>query len=162
MTISSLTLIRPDDWHLHLRDEQALAAVLPDTARQFARAIIMPNLNPPVTTVDLAAQYNQRIEQAMQETGVQNFTPLMTLYLTDNTTADEVHKQLGQLLIVNGVEYAQRTNACLFVGRVIPSSGKNGIYRIIYRLFHPYFTMQTNTHFGKIVVECNAYVAVGL
>ena len=92
MTISSLTLIRPDDWHLHLRDEQALAAVLPDTARQFARAIIMPNLNPPVTTVELAAQYKQRIEQAMLETGVQNFTPLMTLYLTDNTTADEVRR----------------------------------------------------------------------
>ncbi|MDO5681187.1 MAG: dihydroorotase [Pelistega sp.] len=92
MTITSLTIIRPDDWHLHLRDELALAAVLPDTARQFARAIIMPNLNPPVTTVALAAQYKQRIEQAMLETRVQNFTPLMTLYLTDNTTADEVHK----------------------------------------------------------------------
>jgi dihydroorotase len=85
---SSLTLIRPDDWHLHLRDDAALVAVLPDTARRFARAIVMPNLKPPVTTVALAAQYRQRIIDALSA-GLR-FTPLMTLYLTDNTAAAEV------------------------------------------------------------------------
>ena len=84
----SLTLIRPDDWHLHLRDGVALAAVLPDTARRFARAIVMPNLKPPVTTVALAAQYRDRILAALPA-GLR-FTPLMTLYLTDNTAAAEV------------------------------------------------------------------------
>ena len=84
----SLTLIRPDDWHLHLRDDAALAAVLPDTARRFARAIVMPNLKPPVTTVALAAQYRDRILAALPA-GLR-FTPLMTLYLTDNTAAAEV------------------------------------------------------------------------
>lgn len=92
MNSTTLTLLRPDDWHLHLRDEQALAAVLPDTARQFARAIIMPNLKLPVTTVELAAQYKARIERVMQEKQITGFTPLMTLYLTDNTSAEEVHK----------------------------------------------------------------------
>jgi dihydroorotase len=84
----SLTLTRPDDWHLHLRDGAALAAVLPDTARQFARAIVMPNLKPPVTTAALAAEYRQRILDARPEGS--DFKPLMTLYLTDNTAAEEI------------------------------------------------------------------------
>ncbi|AOY91776.1 dihydroorotase [Cupriavidus sp. USMAA2-4] len=84
----TLTIIRPDDWHLHLRDGAALAAVLPDTARQFARAIIMPNLKPPVTTVEQAAAYRARILAALPA-GLQ-FEPLMTLYLTDNTPAEEI------------------------------------------------------------------------
>ncbi|MGE8368056.1 dihydroorotase [Cupriavidus sp.] len=84
----TLTITRPDDWHLHLRDGTALAAVLPDTARQFARAIIMPNLKPPVTTVAQAAAYRDRILAALPA-GLA-FEPLMTLYLTDKTSAEEI------------------------------------------------------------------------
>ena len=85
-----LTITRPDDWHLHLRDGAALAAVLPSTARQFARAIVMPNLRPPVTTAAQAAAYRQRILAALP--AGQAFEPLMTLYLTDNTPPDEVRR----------------------------------------------------------------------
>jgi dihydroorotase len=85
-----LTITRPDDWHLHLRDGDALAAVLPHTAAQFARAIVMPNLKPPVTTVDQAAAYRQRILAAVP--AGMAFEPLMTLYLTDNTPPAEVAK----------------------------------------------------------------------
>ncbi len=92
ITPDAITLIRPDDWHLHLRDDGALAAVLPDSARQFARAIVMPNLKPPVTTVAMAQAYKDRIEAVMQEKNIKGFTPLMTLYLTNNTTAAEVKK----------------------------------------------------------------------
>ena len=88
--INTLTLTRPDDWHLHLRDGVALKAVLPDSARQFARAIVMPNLRPPVTTVESALSYRQRILDALPEAA--NFEPLMTLYLTDNTSVDEIKK----------------------------------------------------------------------
>jgi len=84
----ALTIARPDDWHLHLRDGAALAAVLPDTARRFGRAIVMPNLKPPVTTVALAAAYRDRILAALP--AGMSFTPLMTLYLTDNTPPAEV------------------------------------------------------------------------
>ncbi|WP_020203184.1 dihydroorotase [Cupriavidus sp. WS] len=84
----TLTITRPDDWHLHLRDGAALAAVLPDTACQFARAIIMPNLKPPVTTVAQAAAYRERILAALP--AGMAFEPLMTLYLTDNTPAAEI------------------------------------------------------------------------
>ena len=105
---TSITIIRPDDWHLHLRDGAALQAVLPDTARQFARAIVMPNLRPPVTTTELAMAYRERILAALKNPTVRGepvepqslstssprtefgFEPLMTLYLTDNTTADEI------------------------------------------------------------------------
>ncbi|CAG9163720.1 MULTISPECIES: dihydroorotase [Cupriavidus] len=83
-----LTITRPDDWHLHLRDGAALAAVLPDTARQFGRAIIMPNLKPPVTTVEQAQAYRARILAALP--AGMSFEPLMTLYLTDNTPAEEI------------------------------------------------------------------------
>ena len=86
--MQSLTLTRPDDWHLHLRDGAALAAVLPDTARRFARAIVMPNLKPPVTTVARAAAYRQRILAAVP--AGMAFEPLMTLYLTDDTTPEEI------------------------------------------------------------------------
>jgi len=84
----SITLARPDDWHLHLRDGAALAAVLPHTARQFARAIVMPNLRPPVTTVALARAYRERILAALPANS--RFEPLMTLYLTDNTAPEEI------------------------------------------------------------------------
>ncbi|HEU0187751.1 MAG TPA: dihydroorotase [Gallionellaceae bacterium] len=85
-----LTLTRPDDWHLHLRDEALMASVLPDTARQFARAIVMPNLRPPVTTTAQAVAYRERILKALP--AGMTFEPLMTLYLTDNTSADEIRK----------------------------------------------------------------------
>ena len=85
-----ITITQPDDWHLHLRDGEALAAVLPHSARQFARAIVMPNLRPPVTTVALAAAYRQRILDALPDD--MRFDPLMTLYLTDHTSADEIRR----------------------------------------------------------------------
>ncbi len=84
----ALTLTRPDDWHLHLRDGAAMAAVLPATAAQFARAIVMPNLKPPVTTAAAASAYRERILAALPKHT--DFTPLMTLYLTDNTPPDEI------------------------------------------------------------------------
>jgi dihydroorotase len=84
----TLTLTRPDDWHLHVRDGAALAAVVPHTAAQFGRAIIMPNLRPPITTAAQALAYRQRVLQAVPA-GVA-FEPLMTLYLTDNTPPDEI------------------------------------------------------------------------
>ena len=85
-----ITLTRPDDWHLHLRDGPALAAVLPHSARQFARAIVMPNLRPPVTTVAAAGEYRARILVALPA-GL-SFEPLMTLYLTDHTPVDEIRR----------------------------------------------------------------------
>jgi dihydroorotase len=88
--MQTLTITRPDDWHLHLRDGAALAAVLPASARQFARAIVMPNLKPPVTTTALAAAYRDRIVAALPAR--LEFEPLMTLYLTDNTPADEIRR----------------------------------------------------------------------
>ena len=90
--LTQIELIQPDDWHLHIRDGEVMKDVLADTARQFARAIIMPNLKPPVTTVDLANAYRARIEGQLKALGMNSFTPLMTLYLTDNTSADEVRK----------------------------------------------------------------------
>jgi dihydroorotase len=86
----TLTITRPDDWHLHLRDGAAMAAVLPATAAQFARAIVMPNLKPPVTTAAAAAAYRERIVAALPQ-GV-DFTPLMTLYLTDKLPPDEIRR----------------------------------------------------------------------
>jgi dihydroorotase len=83
-------MTRPDDWHLHLRDGAALVSVLPHTARQFARAIVMPNLRPPVTTTAQAAAYRARILAALPEN--MRFEPLMTLYLTDNTSPDEIRR----------------------------------------------------------------------
>jgi dihydroorotase len=84
----SLTLTRPDDWHLHVRDGDALSTVVPHTAAQFRRAIIMPNLRPPVTTTEQALAYKARIQAAVPQ-GVA-FEPLMTLYLTDNLPAEEI------------------------------------------------------------------------
>ncbi len=85
-----LKLTRPDDWHLHLRDGALMRSVLPDTARQFARAIVMPNLKPPVTTTAQAHAYRTRILTALPASS--RFRPLMTLYLTDNTTAQEIER----------------------------------------------------------------------
>ena len=98
---TDLVLARPDDMHLHLRDGDALKAVLPDTVRQFARAIVMPNLRPPVITTELAATYRERIMAAIPK-GMR-FEPLMTLYLTDNTSAEEVKKAKASG-IIHGVK----------------------------------------------------------
>jgi len=88
--MQELTLTRPDDWHLHVRDGDALHTVVPHTAAQFGRAIIMPNLKPPVTTAAQALAYKARIQAAVPE-GLK-FEPLMTLYLTDNLPADEIRR----------------------------------------------------------------------
>ncbi|HEX6708330.1 MAG TPA: dihydroorotase [Albitalea sp.] len=86
----TLTLTRPDDWHLHVRDGAALAAVVPHSARQFGRALIMPNLRPPVTTAAQAVAYRERILAAVPK-GL-DFQPLMSLYLTDNLSPDEIRR----------------------------------------------------------------------
>jgi dihydroorotase len=85
--MDTLTITRPDDWHIHFRDGAAMQSVLPDTARVFGRAIAMPNLKPPVVNVADAAAYRERLLAAAAGT---SFEPLMTLYLTDNTTAEEI------------------------------------------------------------------------
>jgi dihydroorotase len=100
--MTTITLTRPDDWHLHLRDGAALTSVLKDTAREFARAIVMPNLKPPVTTVAAAAAYRERILASLPDGS--RFEPLMTLYLTDNTAAQEIIKA-KQSGLVHAVKY---------------------------------------------------------
>ncbi len=100
--MKKLTITRPDDWHLHLRDGAALKAVLPHTVRQFARAIIMPNLKPPVRSVADAAAYRDRIIAAIP--AGKRFEPLMTLYLTDNTSPTEI-KAAKESQFVKAVKY---------------------------------------------------------
>ncbi|MCE8041021.1 dihydroorotase [Billgrantia desiderata] len=95
--MTAITLTRPDDWHLHLRDGEALAAVVPATARQMGRAIIMPNLKPPVTTTEQAQGYRERILAARPAGST--FEPLMTLYLTDNTPAEEIERAVASGLV---------------------------------------------------------------
>lgn len=100
--MKTLTLIKPDDWHVHLRDGAALQAVVQATARQFRRAIIMPNLRPPISTVREAMAYRTRIMAALSA-GI-DFEPLMTLYLTDRTTAEEIRAARASG-IVHAVKY---------------------------------------------------------
>jgi dihydroorotase len=88
MTIKTITITKPDDWHLHLRDGEMLGTAASHTARSFSRAIVMPNLKPPVTTVEGALAYRQRILDALPTDT--NFSPLMTLYLTDNLAQEEL------------------------------------------------------------------------
>ena len=94
----TITLGRPDDFHLHVRDGALMASVVPFTARQFGRALIMPNLKPPVTTVLMAADYHGRILRAVPAD--MQFSPLMALYLTDATAADEVARVAGSDFVV--------------------------------------------------------------
>ncbi|MBB6091363.1 dihydroorotase [Povalibacter uvarum] len=101
--MSQLTILRPDDWHLHVRDGAAMASVIPFTARQFARAVIMPNLKPPVTTVAQAKAYRERILQAVPAGS--SFEPLMTLYLTDSTAPEEIHAARASGFIVGAKLY---------------------------------------------------------
>ena len=96
-TIKHITISQPDDWHLHLRDEQALQRTVVDTARYFGRAIVMPNLRPPVTTTSAALRYRERILAARPKES--SFEPLMTLYLTDKTSADEIQHAADSGLI---------------------------------------------------------------
>lgn len=115
---AAITLTRPDDWHLHLRDLAMLAAVLPHTARRFARAIIMSNLKPPITTVQLARMYRKRIMNALP-VGM-SFKPLMTLYLTDNTSPKEISKAKDSN-IIHGVKLypaGATTNSALGVSNL--------------------------------------------
>ena len=100
--MNKLTIIKPDDWHLHLRDGATLEAVVPHSARQFGRAIIMPNLQPPVTTTAMAVAYRERILAAVPDDC--DFTPLMTLYLTDSLAPNEVEPAFNSG-IVQAVKY---------------------------------------------------------
>jgi dihydroorotase len=102
-TLQELTLTRPDDFHLHVRDDAQMQAALPFSARQFARAIIMPNLKPPVVTTALAAAYRDRILSALPDALQHRFEPLMTLYLTDDTAPPEILRAKNSG-IVHGVK----------------------------------------------------------
>lgn len=90
--VQTISITQPDDWHLHLRDGRQMQSVLLDSARRFARVIVMPNLKPPITTTDQAIQYRSRIIEALPDVFRSYFNPLMTLYLTDNTSPQEVEK----------------------------------------------------------------------
>ncbi len=118
MPQSRIRITRPDDWHLHLRDGPVLAAVVASSARQFARAIIMPNLKPPVASVEAALEYRQRILQALPEGS--DFNPLMTLYLTEETTPDEITRaaESGQVHAVKYYPAGATTNASSGVGDI--------------------------------------------
>lgn len=98
----TLTITRPDDWHVHLRDGSSMRSVVAATARTFARAVVMPNLSPPITTVAMAAAYRDRILAALPATSA--FAPLMTLYLTDDTPADEIANARASGFVI-GVKY---------------------------------------------------------
>ncbi len=100
--IKELTMTQPDDMHLHVRDDEMLRAVIPHTARAVGRAIIMPNLKPPVTTTALALEYRERIMSELPKGS--NFEPLMTLYLTDNTTSEEIQRA-SESGNIHGVKY---------------------------------------------------------
>ena len=102
MSASRIRLTRPDDWHVHLRDGPALSAVTPATAETFGRAIVMPNLRPPVTTTDQAALYRARIVATLPPGS--RFEPLMTLYLTDETSPAEIARAKASGL-VHAVKY---------------------------------------------------------
>jgi dihydroorotase len=99
----TLTITSPDDFHVHLRDDALMSSVAPYTAKQFKRALVMPNLKPPITTVDQAIQYESRIKKALK--GDNHFQPLMTLYLTDKTSLDEIKKIPEHKQIV-GIKYS--------------------------------------------------------
>jgi dihydroorotase len=127
-----ITLTRPDDWHHHLRDDLALQRTVGDAAKQFARAIVMPNLKPPVTTVDLALAYRERILAAIPE-GL-TFDPLMTLYLTDNTSSDEIIK-------------AQQSGA-LYGVKLYPAGATTNSAAGVTDLRHCYKTLETMQQVG--------------
>ena len=96
--MTTLVLRRPDDWHLHLRDGAHMAAVLPFTAARFARALVMPNLKPPMTTAAALSEYRARILAALPPGGT--FDPLMTLYLTDHTPPEEIRRARSSRFVI--------------------------------------------------------------
>jgi len=102
MVLPTLTLSRPDDWHVHLRDGELMRSVVGATARVFGRAVVMPNLDPPVTTVAAASEYRDRISRSLPAGS--SFTPLLTLYLTDRTTGDEIVRAKRSGFVI-GVKY---------------------------------------------------------
>lgn len=102
--MDKITLTRPDDMHLHLRDGEQMRSVLPDTVKRFARAIVMPNLELPVTTTELAIEYSARISSALVANSSTKFKPLMTLYLTDNTESSEIIKAKASGM-VHGIKF---------------------------------------------------------
>jgi dihydroorotase len=116
--VDRLTIARPDDWHLHLRDGAAMASVLADSARRFARAIVMPNLKPPVTTTQQALHYRERILSELPEGA--DFEPLMTLYLTDNTSVEEIARARlsGRVHAVKYYPAGATTNSAAGVTRI--------------------------------------------
>ena len=103
MKASTLTLTRPDDWHLHLRDGELMRSVVAATAHVFGRAVVMPNLDPPVTSVAAAAAYRERIAAALPKGS--RFAPLLTLYLTDNTTPEEIERASRSGFIIGAKYY---------------------------------------------------------
>ena len=138
MTTKTITITKPDDWHLHLRDGEMLVTSVPHTARSFSRAIVMPNLKPPVTTVEQALAYRQRILDALPTDT--NFSPLMTLYLTDNLAQEELVR-LSEEPAVVAVKYypaGATTNSdsgVSSIDRVMPSlevMAKRGIPLLIH------------------------------
>jgi len=138
MTTKTITIVKPDDWHLHLRDGEMLGTTVPHTARSFSRAIVMPNLKPPVTTVEQALAYRQRILNALPTDT--NFSPLMTLYLTDNLAQEELVR-LSEEPAVVAVKYypaGATTNSdsgVSSIDRVMPSlevMAKRGIPLLIH------------------------------
>ncbi len=138
MTTKTITIVKPDDWHLHLRDGEMLGTTVPHTARSFSRAIVMPNLKPPVTTVEQALAYRQRIINALPTDT--NFSPLMTLYLTDNLAQEELVR-LSEEPAVVAVKYypaGATTNSdsgVSSIDRVMPSlevMAKRGIPLLIH------------------------------
>ena len=138
MTTKTITITKPDDWHLHLRDGEMLGTTVPHTARSFSRAIVMPNLKPPVTTVEQALAYRQRILNALPTDT--NFSPLMTLYLTDNLAREELVR-LSEEPAVVAVKYypaGATTNSdsgVSSIDRVMPSlevMAKRGIPLLIH------------------------------
>jgi dihydroorotase len=138
MTTKTITITKPDDWHLHLRDGEMLGTTVPHTARSFSRAIVMPNLKPPVTTVEQALAYRQRIINALPTDT--NFSPLMTLYLTDNLAQEELVR-LSEEPAVVAVKYypaGATTNSdsgVSSIDRVMPSlevMAKRGIPLLIH------------------------------
>ena len=112
-----LTITRPDDWHIHLRDGAALATTVAHAAAQFGRAIVMPNLAPPITTTDAALAYRHRILDARPANS--DFEPLMTLYLTDSTSPDEIRKAKASGYIHGVKLYPAGATAFLMPGRQI-------------------------------------------
>ena len=120
MTIS-IVIRRPDDWHLHVRDGEMLKAVLPFTARYFGRAILMPNLVPPIRTEQEGAAYRERVKAALPKGS--HFTPLMTCYLTDETDPDDVERGFRDGVFIGAKLYPANATTNSAAGAALSSAG---------------------------------------